>query len=145
MQKYFFAILLFSVFSCNKIENHHSLNKEDIVFIKSLGLLEPDENIYKFYSEDTKQTAGNFFTNKRVATYWIDKRNPENNQLKYAFYKDIVKIDTGKRAGATYCPYALITAKDNTKFEVSVDGSNQDIKSFFKDLLIEWKKNTVIK
>lgn len=128
------------LFSCNKIENNKSLNQEDIKYIQNLKLLDKNEIIYKFYSENTKETAGNFFTNKRVATYWIDKRNSKNNKLEYAFYKDIIKIDTGKRAGATYCPYALITKNDNSKFEVSVDGSKEDIKSFFKDLLIIWKK-----
>ncbi len=141
MSKYFSIIFLICFISCNKIETQKTLNQNDLNYIKSLKLLDKNEIIYKFYSENTNETAGNFFTNKRVATYWIDKRDSKNNQLKYAFYKDIIKIETRKRAGATYCPYALITKKDNTKFEVFVDGSEQDIKSFFEDLLFEWKKN----
>lgn len=145
MLKYFALIVLICLVSCNKIETHQTLNQDDLNFIKGLKLLDEKETVYKFYSEDTKKTAGNFFTNKRVAPYWIDKRNSKNNKLDFAFYKDIIKIDTGKIAGATYCPYALITKRDHTKFEVSVDGSRQEKKSFFEGLLYQWKRNAKTK
>jgi len=141
MQRYFSIVLILILFfSCNKIENHKSLNQEDITFIKSLKLLEGDETIYKFYSENTNETAGNFFTNRRVATYWIDKRNAERNETNSAFFNEIIKIDAVYKAGPTYCPYAVITRKDGSNFKVYVDGNKKEIKLFFKDLIFEWKK-----
>ncbi|WP_286967483.1 hypothetical protein [Flavobacterium sp. UBA4854] len=142
MEKYFSLLFLVFFISCNKIETQSSLNKKDLNFIKSLNLLDKEETIYKFYSENTKETAGNFFTNKRVASYWIDKRKVERNEIVFAFYNDIIKIDTVNYAGITYCPYALITKKDKSTFKVSVDGKKIEVKSFFEDLLFQWKKNS---
>ncbi|MBZ4034516.1 hypothetical protein K6T82_07045 [Flavobacterium sp. 17A] len=112
-----------------------------MAFIKSLHLLDKDEIIHKFYSQNTKRTAGNFFTNKRIASYWIDKRNPKRNEIYFAFYHDIIKIDTIHFVGATYCPYTTITKKDKSIFNVYVDGEKSEIKSFFKDLLFQWKNS----
>ncbi|MDX6182722.1 hypothetical protein SGQ44_10040 [Flavobacterium sp. Fl-77] len=142
MRKYFtllFIIFLFS--SCNKIENTSTLNQEDIHFIKSLKLLENGEKIYSFYSEFTNEKAGNFFTDKRIAKYWIDKRNSKRNGIDFAYYKDISKIDTVYNAGATYCPYLLITKTNGSSFKVSVDGEKEDVKIFFEDALREWRKD----
>ncbi len=141
MQKYILSILLISLFSCNKIETNKTLNQNDIEYIKSLKLLDENETILKFYSQNTKKTAGNFFTNKRVASYWIDARNFQKNEANFAFYNDIIKIDTVNIPGATYCSYALITKKDKNTFKVYVNGKKPEIKSFFQDLLIQWKKS----
>lgn len=76
MKKYLIIILtMLLLISCNKIETNQTLDKEDLKYIKSLNLLSDGENIYKFYSEYKKNVAGNFFTDKRIATYWIDERN----------------------------------------------------------------------
>ena len=49
MPKYFnITLILLLLISCNKIENSKTLDKKDIEFIKSLGLLEDDELIYGF-------------------------------------------------------------------------------------------------
>ncbi|WP_431244687.1 hypothetical protein ACQ9BO_10710 [Flavobacterium sp. P21] len=138
--KIYFHNVFGLLFSCNKIENNKSLNQEDIKYIQNLNILDQNEVIIKFYSEFKKEFAGNFFTNKRVATYWIDKRNSEKNIIDFAFYPSISKIDTVYNAGVTYCPYALITKKDGSSFKISVEGDKQEIKSFFEDLLREWHK-----
>lgn len=144
MHKFYFILFSFLIISCNKIESHKSLNQDDLTFIKKLKLLDDNETIRKFYSQNTKQTAGNFFTNKRVASYWIDKRNSQKNEVNFAFFNDIIKIDTVNYAGLTYCPYALITKRDKSTFKVYVDGEKPEIKSFFEDLLFQWKNSTKI-
>lgn len=126
--------------SCHKIESGSSLSKDDINLIKDLNLLEGDEKIDKFYSEYKKEVAGNFFTDKRIATYWLDERNSEKNEIAYAFYGDIISIDTFYNVGLTYSPYMLVTKSDSTHFKVSADGDKQDIKSFFEGALKEWMK-----
>ncbi|RZJ48864.1 MAG: hypothetical protein EOO44_19390 [Flavobacterium sp.] len=140
MKKHLIVILvIFSFISCNKIETHQTLDKEDIKYIKSLNLLTDGENIYKFYSEYKKDVAGNFFTDRRIATYWIDNRNPKKNEINSAYYKEIKKIDTVFNAGATYTPYILVTKINGNTFKVSVDGDKKEISAFFKDVLREWK------
>jgi len=75
MPKYInITFILLLLISCNKIENSKTLDKKDIEYIKSLGLLEDDETIYGFYSEFKNSVAGNFFTNQRLASYCIDDR-----------------------------------------------------------------------
>src|SRR5690348_11514506 len=96
--KWFLLLFL----SCNHIENGNTLSQKDIAYIKSLKLLEDGETIFKFYSEYKKKVAGNFFTDRRIATYWKDERNSEKDEIAFAFYNDIVKIDTVYNAGLTY-------------------------------------------
>ncbi|MBV2224049.1 MAG: hypothetical protein KUL74_04260 [Cloacibacterium sp.] len=139
-----FLINFFSLFllvSCNKIETNDTLNKSDISLIQDLNLIDENEKIIKFYSEYRKENSGNFFTNKRVAKYWIDKEDESKNVINSAFYKDIKSIDTIYNAGLTYCPNLMISKIDGTSFKVSVEGDKTEVKSFFEDLLKEWDKN----
>lgn len=140
MSKYITIVILLFLFSCNKIENHKTLSQNDINRIKSLKILDNDEIIYQFYSEFKNEFAGNFYTNKRIASYWIDKRDAKKNKTNSAYYKDIIKIDTIYNSGLTYSPYILITTKDNKTFKVYVDGKKDEIKSFFENSLQEWRK-----
>lgn len=141
MTKYITITLLLFLSSCNKIENHKTLSQDEINLIKGLKILDNDETIYQFYSEFKNEAAGNFYTNKRIASYWIDKRDAKKNQTNFAYYKDIIKIDTIYKAGLTYSPYMLITTKDNKTFKVCIDGKKDEIKTFFENSLREWRKN----
>ncbi len=140
MRKTFIIFMLSFLFSCNHIQTGDALSSADIQYIKSLHLLDQNEKIYKFYSEYKKKVAGNFFTNKRIAKYWIDERDKNKNQISFAFYPDIKSIDTVYNAGATYSPYMLVTKTDGTQFKVSVNGKKEEIKSFFEDALAQWKQ-----
>jgi hypothetical protein len=139
MKKVRYWLVMYFLISCNHIETGLSLRKSDIDYIKNLKLLDHDEKIYKFYSEFKKKNAGNFFTNKRIAKYWIDERDKEKNQILFAFYKDIKSIDTVYYAGLTYNPYMLITKLDSIAFKVSVNGTKQEVKAFFEEALVKWK------
>ena len=136
--------LLVVLISCNRIETGDTLNKTDIKRIQKLNLLDKDEKIYKFYSEFNNKVAGNFFTNKRLAKYWIDNKN-KTKEVSYAFYPDVKSIDTVYYAGATYCPFMLITKNDSSQFKVSVDGKREEIKKFFEEALNIWTQNKRVK
>jgi hypothetical protein len=138
----FFVLLV--LVSCNHIETGDTLKKADIELIRKLNLLDKDEKIYKFYSEFKNEVAGNFFTDRRIAKYWIDERDKTNEMTSFAFYPDIRSIDTVFYAGATYCPYMLVTKTDGSNFKVCVDGKRKEIKAFFEEALTKWtqKKNT---
>lgn len=131
--------LLLLFLSCNQIENNKTLSQSDIDYIRSLKLLDQDETVIKFYSEYKKKVAGNFFTDRRIATYWIDERNSEKNEVDFAYYSEIASIDTVYNAGVTYSPYMRVTKNDGSSFKVSVNGEREEIKSFFEDALSEWK------
>ena len=141
-----FIILTFlSSCSSNKIETASTLTSQDLNLIHSLNILDKDEKLIKFYSEYQKNVAGNFFTDKRVAHYWLDEHDKTKNSIEFAFYKDIIKIDTVFNAGATYCPYLLITRQDSSSFKVCVDGKREEINSFFAETFNTWTQNKTVK
>ncbi len=115
------------------------MTKEDFDRLYSLKLLDTNERLNKFYSEFKNSVAGNFYSEKRLASYWLDERDTAKNRVEYAFYKDIAKIDTVYYAGATYCPYMQVTRTDSSSFKVCVDGKKQEITDFFNDAIKTWK------
>ncbi len=118
------------------------MKTKDIEFIRALGLLANDESIIFFYSNFTKDKAGNLITSKRIGHYWLDPHGKTKNKsdTSFAFYSDIVSIDTTYEVPDTYAPYLTVTKKDSTKFKVYVDGSRSDIKSFFEEAILRWKR-----
>ena len=141
MRNYFnVTFILLLLISCNKIENSKTLDKKDIEYIKNLGLLEEDETIYGFYSQFKNSVAGNFFTNRRIAAYWIDKRNSKRNIVKFTYYNEIRKIDTVYKVGVTYSPYMLVTMFNDSTFNVYVNEDKKEIRAFFEGTIREWKK-----
>jgi ribosomal protein L31 len=136
-----FALIILCASCGNKIETSSTLTKQDIDRLRSLNLLDTNEQLYKFYSEFKKSVAGNFYTDKRLASYWLDEHDKSKNKIEFAFYKDIAKIDTVYYAGATYCPYLRITRDDSSYFKVCVDGKKKEIKDFFNDAIAKWKQN----
>jgi len=141
MARNYFSLILFFLASCNRIETGNTLSNSDIEYVRKLNLLGPGETIYKFYSEFKKEKAGNFFTNRRLATYWIDDRHKEKNEISFAFYPDIRAIDTIYNPGASYCPYMLVTRMDSTKFKVCANGSRDEVRSFFEEAIKLWLQN----
>ena len=144
MARNYFGLILFFLLSCNRIETGSTLRKSDIEYIQKLNLLDPGETIYKFYSEFKKEKAGNFFTNKRIAMYWIEDRNKEKNEISFAFYPDIKSIDTVYNPGASYCPYMLVTRLDSTQFKVCANGKREEVRSFFEEAIKLWLQNRVV-
>jgi hypothetical protein len=137
---YFCVFALLSSCFGNKIETDKTLKPTEKAFIQSLNLLEKDEPIYKFYSEFKNEVAGNFFTDRRMAKYWIDERDKSKNKIEFAYYPEIIAIDTVYYAGATYCPYMLVKKKDSTEFKLCVDGKREEITAFFEDAMQLWRQ-----
>ncbi|WP_460572744.1 hypothetical protein [Flaviaesturariibacter terrae] len=129
-------------FGCNHIETQKTLSSEDIKRIESLKLLEKGERIEKFYSEYRKSVAGNFYTDRRFAKYWIDEHDKTKNEVSSARYSEVVAVDTVFNAGATYTPFLRIKKRDSTSFKLCVDGSRNDVRSFFEGALAAWRLHT---
>jgi hypothetical protein len=141
---FFFGLVFCLLFLCsctNKIEPGEKLSTKDIELIRKINLLDQDEKIYKFYSEYKRSVAGNFYTNKRLATYWLDQRDTTKNHIESAFYKDVIKIDTVYFAGETFCPHLLVTRRDGSKFKVCVEGEKTEITAFSDDAISKWTQN----
>ena len=133
-------IVIFFIIACNKIKTGDTLSNSDIERMHSLKLLDKGEKIYKFYSEYKNEVAGNFFTDKRMASYWIDTHDKSKNKRVSAYYQEIKALDTIYYAGLTYCPYMLITKQDGSQFKVCADGKRDEIKAFFEQALNIWRQ-----
>jgi hypothetical protein len=128
------------VVSCNNIQSGSNLSASEHSRIDKLFRLEENETIINFYSEFKSSVTGNFYTEIRVATYWIDENNDSKNQVNNAFYTEITKIDTVTNVGLTYSPYLLITKENGSSFKVCFDGEKSDLKRIFTDVLNRWEK-----
>ncbi len=135
-------IFIFCSVGCgNKIQTADTLSKRDVDRLRSLKILDEKEHLYKFYSEFKNSVAGNFFTDKRLATYWLDEHDKSKSKVQFAFYKDIANIDTVYNTGSTYCPYMNVVKNDSSSFKVCVDGTKEEITDFFNDAISKWKQS----
>lgn len=139
MKKYFFIVLL-SCLACQHIETGNTLDKDTIQLIRSLGLLEPGETIIQYYSNAGKDKAGNFFTDRRIAHYWLASRDPAENDTSFAWYRDITSIDTvyNMQGELSYMGVNYISGHS---FRVSVDGSKKEIRRFFETAMLTWQQH----
>jgi len=126
--------------SCQHIETGDSLGKKTIERIKSLGLLDDGEKIVKYYSNYTKNKAGNFFTDKRIAHYWLDDNDPKKSDTSFAYYQDILSIDTVYSVPDTFVPYMTIRKTDSSAFKVFIEGSPKEVREFFEGAMNLWQR-----
>ena len=134
-------LVLVSISCQNKIESNETLNNADLERIRKINLLDDDEKIIQFYSEFKNNIAGNFYTNKRIANYWLDEKVFSKNKIEFAYYKDIIKIEPFYKVGISYCPYILVTKTNNEKFKVCMNGTEKEKESFFIEAEKMWNKN----
>lgn len=129
--------------SCSneKIETGTSLNKATIDLIRSLRLLNKDEYIIKYYSNFNKDKAGSFFTDKRVAHYWLDGHAKEKSDTTFALYNNIIAIDSFYTVPDTFSPYIQITKNHSSTFKIYVEGTKDEMQSFFRELTNIWQKS----
>jgi len=138
INKCFLIIAALAFVACNKIKSGNEMQTQETTYLRKLGLLDDHEQIIQFYSNYKFKSAGNFFTDKRIAKYWIDKRDSSKTEIAYALYSEILSIDTTTAVPSTYCPYLLVTRKDKTQFKVFVNGKNADVKNFFAKAIHQW-------
>lgn len=105
-----------------------------------MGLLDKDEKIVKYYSNYSKDKAGNFFTDKRIAHYWLDENDDSKTEISFAYYPDIVAIDTNFNVHDFDIPYMTIWKKDSTNFRVYIDGTEKQKRDFFLEAINIWRK-----
>ena len=105
-----------------------------------MGLLDQDETIVKYYSNYSKDKAGNFFTDKRIAHYWLDENDDSKTDISFAYYPDILAIDTNFHVHDFDIPYMTIWRKDSTNFRVFIDGTEKQKRDFFIEAINIWRK-----
>jgi hypothetical protein len=137
----FTSLLAVAVSSCEKVYPGYQLSKKTIQRLHHLGLLDADERVYEFYTNvpDKAAGAGNFYTTKRLANYWLDS-DKRKNQLNSAYYSEIARIDTMYLdKSLTYISYMTVTKKDSSHFRVFVGGKKPIVRSFFEHAIAHWR------
>jgi hypothetical protein len=127
----------------SKLETGNDLSGTDKAFIRSLGLLDSGEHIILFDSQgggfNGLKTSGNFFTDKRIASYWIDRRDSSQTNVESAFYTDVDTIwRYPKFRSLTLASYLEVHRRDGTKFKVYVSADSVGTWNFFNKALEEW-------
>ncbi|TFF39531.1 hypothetical protein [Mucilaginibacter psychrotolerans] len=127
------------------------LSEKDLQYIRKLGLLDKDENIIQFDAQGATlwysvKQGGSFFSDKRVAGYWVAQDERQKTKVDYAFYKDIDSIALKDRSTAlTYASYLTVFKHDGTKFRAYINGNKQKVEYFYKSALGEWMKHRAIR
>lgn len=140
-------MIVYFLASCrNEPPATEELSNADKAFLKGLGLLDNQENVILFNSQGggfkPLQTSGNFFTNKRIASYWIDEYDSANNSTDFAFYADIDTIwRYPKYNSLTLASYLEVHRSNGTRFKVYVSGDSAETWGFFNRALKEWSRN----
>ena len=141
MKNFCFALLSLLLLSCNRIEIGAALSAEEVAFIRDVGLLAPGETIHRFYSNFKFRKAGSFYTNQRMAHYWLDGKDARQHQRQYAFYPDIIAVDPVFHVPDFDCPYLQVRRKDQTTFRVYMSGSPEEMQLFYQEALGAWNRH----
>ena len=141
--KYLFFFIV--LWSCNANYSNQVLTKADTIRIQKLGLLDTNEIIISYTANYKKEVTGSFFTNKRVAYYWIDERYVDRNIIEFAYFEDIKSIDTTILTSLTQASFLTVTKNDDSKFNVYLTGEKDKIKAFFTQATKKWKKAKQLK
>jgi len=136
-----FSISLFLLIGCNSgLTEGSQISNSDLEFIQELGLLDVDEEIILIHSQSGSfkdlKTSGNFYSSKRIATYWIDD---SERTIDYAYYSDIETIiPVNLSQSLTYASYLEVKRNDNSSFRVYVSGDSSVAWRFFNGALKTW-------
>lgn len=137
-----FAVVLSVLLSCQpSLQRGASISRNHINYIRSLGLLFGNEYIILFNSEYKIRVSGNFFTNRRIAAYWTDEKDPAKSYVNYALYPDIDSIKTHYIKAQTSVSYLEVFTSDGKKFKVYVEADSAETKYFFDNAIAKWKEN----
>jgi len=104
-------------------------------------LLENNEKILAFSTSLNIEKSGNFVSNKKIASYWIDQK-PEKSYKYFALFSEIERIESEDNSKSwTYSSSLTIFKKDGSSFKVYIDGKKEKYENFKKIAIDNWKKN----
>jgi hypothetical protein len=115
-----------------------NLPAEEVAYIRQLGLLEKGETISRYEGNLFGGHSGSFFTDRRIAGYWV---NDDEKETHSAFYPDIDSLTlTDKTQAVTLASYVTVYAADQSPFHVYIDLDSAGIHSFFNAAESAWKQ-----
>lgn len=127
--------------SCDhSARNGTELSEADRDYLKGLGLLEDNENVILFDRQSDFETSGNFFSDRRIASYWIDKRDETKSSVDFGLYSEIDTILAKDLSHSlTYASFLEVVKHDGKTFKVYVDGDSNEVRTFFNRAISAWR------
>lgn len=112
----------------------------DVEFLKEMNVLSEDEKILYFYSTGlfSIRGDGDFFTDKRVVSYWLEPPSWGELVVEAAEYHDIADIYTQFSTGMFELTEIKITRTDGSWFFVLVSPEGGKDKDFVAALRSRW-------
>ena len=116
------------------------LTRWDLDYFKELGIHEDGETVLYFYSAAmfSKKNDGNFFTDRRVVSYWV-----ENGEtfVESAEYDAIANIAIGYSDSVMEDTQIDIRRDDGTEFQLYISNEMKKDKEFSERLMEIWKES----
>lgn len=136
----FFLLFCLFLSSCKLFQDNDNLNNSDLVYLESLGLLSENEYIIWFDSQLDKKTSGNFLTNKKVASYWIDSYDKHKSFIHFFILEDIDSLqlfDLSK--SASMASYIEVYSKGES-INLYIDKDSAILNRYLKEIQTAMKK-----
>ena len=127
-----YLIIFISLNSCDGgIKSETELTQSDLNYLEKIGLKNEDEKIILFDSQMDNETSGNLITDKRLASYWIDK-DKNINKLNFAYYNEIDTLITKDLSKSlTYASFVKVIKNDKTNINVKSTANSDNIFALF--------------
>ncbi|RTQ51507.1 hypothetical protein EJV47_06820 [Hymenobacter gummosus] len=121
------------------------LSADELSQLQRLGVLASGETIRLFDSQDgfgRVRLAGNFFTDRRLAAYWIDQYHPSRTGIHSAFYPAIDTIYFVPAQPAQFnAAFLEVRRRDGQRFNVYVGTDSTNAQHFFRAAFAEWQRH----
>jgi hypothetical protein len=133
---------------CNKgVRPGSDLTPEEIAYIRSLGILDSTETILVLHSQSGNfrkpvLQAGNFISDKRIGSYWIDK-DTARTRIRAAYYSTIDTLTPRFNNGWPAGNYIQVDLHGRNWFNVYVSSDSAEAWSFYDRACEEWRKQHV--
>lgn len=111
------------------------VSKELKSYITNLGILDTNEKILLFYPPFDNKITGNYYTDKRVASYWQYSKAPKDNYIRSAFYSEIDSIGVKYGDGFERSSSLSIKKKNGESFDVYFNYEKEKIDKLHKEIL----------
>ena len=134
------CVLALTLSACTSPKNvpGESLTQEQASYLQELFTLDADESIITYNDSYKFKTNGSFYTDKRVAGYWVGEDKSENN-LVSVYYTDIKSMTLSDLSGSLRnASFILITKKNGRSVQVFVDGKSKEVASFYDGVQRYW-------
>jgi len=120
------------------------LTEQEITHIRSLGLLDSGEVVLQLHSNGTGRNpvmqAGNFYTERRIARYWMEK-DPNENKIKTVWLAEVDTLIPHFNNAWPASSFIEVRTGPHSWFNLYVNGEGRDAmaNTFYEGLMAQWK------